>query len=107
MSQKTRNESIPSTIRRDLISVILKTLFTNLSRDFLTNIDWLLQSHGLIGWFIWFIIPTHIDQKQPSRKVLRKRCSEIMQQVYRRTPMPKYDFGYLPEFGKGRVDGQF
>ena len=31
-------------------------------------------------------------QKQPSRAVLRKRCSENMQQICRRTPMPKCDF---------------
>ena len=31
-------------------------------------------------------------QKQPSRGVLRKRCSENMQQIYRRTPMPTCDF---------------
>ena len=31
-------------------------------------------------------------QKQPSRGVLRKRCSENMLQIYRRTPMLKYDF---------------
>ena len=30
--------------------------------------------------------------KQPPRVVLRKRCSEIMQQIYRRTPMPTCDF---------------
>ena len=30
-------------------------------------------------------------QKQPSRGVLIKRCSENMQQIYRRTPMPKCD----------------
>ena len=30
-------------------------------------------------------------QKQPPRDV-RKRCSENMPQIYRRTPMPKYDF---------------
>ena len=29
--------------------------------------------------------------KQPSRGVLRKRCSENMQQIYRRTPTPKCD----------------
>ena len=29
--------------------------------------------------------------KQPSRGVLRKKCSENMQQIYRRTPMPKCD----------------
>ena len=31
-------------------------------------------------------------QKQPSRGVLKKRCSESMKQIYRRTPMLKCDF---------------
>ena len=31
-------------------------------------------------------------QKQPSRSILRKRCSENMQQIYRRKPMVKCDF---------------
>ena len=31
-------------------------------------------------------------QKQPPRGVPRKRCSENMQQIYRRKPMPKCDF---------------
>ena len=31
-------------------------------------------------------------QKQPSSDVLRKRYSENMQQIYRRSPMPKCDF---------------
>ena len=31
-------------------------------------------------------------QKQPSRGVFKKRCSENMQQIYRRTPMPKCDY---------------
>ena len=31
-------------------------------------------------------------QKQPSKGVLNKRCSENMLQVYKRTPMPKCDF---------------
>ena len=30
-------------------------------------------------------------QKQPSRGILRKRRSENMLQIYRRTPMPQYD----------------
>ena len=30
-------------------------------------------------------------QKQPSRGVLKKRCSENMQKIYRKTPMPKCD----------------
>ena len=32
------------------------------------------------------------EQKQPPRGVLRKKCSENMQQIYRGTPMPKRDF---------------
>ena len=31
-------------------------------------------------------------KKQPSRGILRKRCSDNMQQTYRRTSMPKCDF---------------
>ena len=31
-------------------------------------------------------------QKQPPGGVLSKRCSENMQQIYRRTPMPKCGF---------------
>ena len=30
-------------------------------------------------------------QKQPSRGVFKNRCSENMQKIYRRTPMPKCD----------------
>ena len=42
--------------------------------------------------FDWFSLESFsIAQKQPSRGVLRKRCSENMQQIYRRTPMPKCD----------------
>ena len=36
--------------------------------------------------------PDNIIQKHPSRGLLRKRCSENIQQIYRRTPMPKCDF---------------
>ena len=32
-----------------------------------------------------------IIYKLPSRGLFRKRCSENMQQIYRRTPMPKCD----------------
>ena len=38
-------------------------------------------------------------QKQPSRGVLRKRCSENMLQIYRRTPMPDVNFN---KFAKKR-----
>ena len=37
-------------------------------------------------------LESFIGQKQPPRGVLRKRCSKNMQQIYRRTPMPKCDF---------------
>ena len=37
-------------------------------------------------------VPFIYSQKQPSRSVLRKRCSENTQQIYRWTPMPKCDF---------------
>ena len=35
-------------------------------------------------------------KKQPPRGVPRKSYSEIMQQIYRRTPMPKCDFTKVP-----------
>ena len=35
---------------------------------------------------------TNILQKQPSRGVFKKSYSENMQQIFRRTPMPKCDF---------------
>ena len=40
------------------------------------------------------IIPTTCInlKRQPSRIVLRKRCSEYMQQICRKTPMPTCDF---------------
>ena len=37
-------------------------------------------------------------QKQPPRGVPRKRCSENIQQIYRRTPMPKCDFNKVYNF---------
>ena len=47
-------------------------------------------------------IPT-ILQKQLSRSVLRKRCSENMYQIYRRTPMPKCDFNKVACNGMGVI----
>ena len=32
------------------------------------------------------------SQNQPPRGVLMKKCSENMEQIYRRTAMPKCDF---------------
>ena len=41
---------------------------------------------------LYFCFKNNIWQKLPSRGVPRKRCSENMQQIYRRIPMPKCDF---------------
>ena len=40
------------------------------------------------------------DQKQPSRGVLRKRYSENMQHISKRTPMPKRNFKKVAQQGK-------
>ena len=40
---------------------------------------------------------TYSYQKLPPRGVLKKRCSENMQQIYRRTPMPKCNFNKVAE----------
>ena len=49
--------------------------------------------HGKLLYRIHHQITEESDvQKQPSRGVLMQRCSENMQQIYRRTSMPKYDF---------------
>ena len=39
-----------------------------------------------------FLFVIFIYQNQASRGVLLKRCSENMQQIYKKTPMPKCDF---------------
>ena len=43
-------------------------------------------------------------QKQPFRGVLRKRCSENMQQIDRWTPMPKRDFNKVAKHGCSPVN---
>ena len=48
-----------------------------------STLSLILLAMGVLGWTI---------QKQPPRDVPRKRCSENMQQIYRRTTMPKCDF---------------
>ena len=44
------------------------------------------------------ILKGELMQKQPSRGILRKRCSENMQQIYKRTPMLKCDFNKVARF---------
>ena len=38
-------------------------------------------------------------EKQPFRGVLEKRCSENIQKIYRKTPMPKFDFNIVATSG--------
>ena len=49
----------------------------------------MLKSHYLVVFSILFY--EVCLQKQPSSGVLTKGCSENIQQIYRRTPMPKCD----------------
>ena len=49
----------------------------------------MLKSHYLVVFSILFY--EVCLQKQPSSGILTKRCSENIQQIYRRTPMPKCD----------------
>ena len=59
----------------------------NLCSVTLQVVGWLFTSDYTI-----IIVSCYEVQKQPPRGVPRKRCSENMQQIYRRTPMPKCDF---------------
>ena len=59
----------------------------------------------ILYFHLEFYIPIHItvilhsinaQQKQPSRGVLIKRCSENIQQIYRKTPVSKCDSNKAP-----------
>ena len=50
-----------------------------------------LQAENKMNNYVVYLLASD-RHKQPSRGVLRKSCSENLQQIYRRTPMPKYDF---------------
>ena len=54
---------------------------------FAKHYDWWLLAVACDSAEMWIW-----GQKQPSRGALKKRCSENMQQIYWRTPMPKCDF---------------
>ena len=57
------------------------------------------------NFYIYISVPLikNYKQKQPSRDVLEKKCSENMQQVYRRAPMPQCDCNKAAE----HLDGYF
>ena len=53
-----------------------------------------LVIHIYLGysWRVIILLTLVTIQNQPSRGFLRKRCTENMQEIYRRTPIPKCDF---------------
>ena len=55
----------------------------------LAELTFRFRSNGVSDWTGFEEINV---KKQPPRGVPGKRCSENMQQIYRRTPMPKCDF---------------
>ena len=57
-------------------------LLNNLFQLFVAVINAYFFVYKITGYF----------QQQPSRSVLRKKCSENMQQIYKRIPMLKCDF---------------
>ena len=61
-----------------------------------TICPFLLEKKKLITEEIGSFLPVKI-QKQPPRGVLKKWCSENMQQIYRRTPMSNCDFNKVPK----------
>ena len=60
-----------------------KKIIKHINRDLLLTADWIRLKKLSFNVSI---------QKQPSRGVLRKGCYENMQQIYRRTLMPKCNF---------------
>ena len=66
----------------DLLSTSEFLLHNNKQQDF-SMVDE-KESNDLEPRILWVV------QKQPSTGVLRKRCSENIQQIYRITPMPKW-----------------
>ena len=66
------------------ITVCFLALFVLLERNFIKLLCRIILLPGI--------------QKQLSGGVLKKKCSENMQQIYRRTPMPKCDFNKVACF---------
>ena len=65
-----------------------------------------------IGGVNIFLFIDRSIQKQPRRSVLRKRCSKVMQQIYRRAPMPKRSFNevasnFMPKRSFNEVASNF
>ena len=59
----------------------------------LSNLFWSNFCQVLVNsyMYIYIYIKEHLSIKKSYFRVLKKRCSENMQQIYRRTPLPKCD----------------
>ena len=75
------------------ITVLFFGTFAHVSlhKSFIFCLD--LLSKPLLTWS-YTVLRTHVIllPEEPSRGVLRKRCSENVQQIYKRTLTPKCDF---------------
>ena len=86
--------------------VISKEVQNCIFKNTIVSLNAFLDTNGCSGIIISFVqilysylryTDWHVDvlfllQKQPPRGVFRKKYSENMQQIYRRTHMPKCDF---------------
>ena len=78
--------------------IYLGSSISNVSKDIKKRIDLALSSFGRIRKSIWsnknIVLKLKIRLYRSSHPevFLEKRCSENMQQIYRRTPVPKCDF---------------
>ena len=82
-----------------MLSLILSVFIHHLNiysvTCYICSVSTYLHSVSFNSYSVSFLLSctllSHL-QKQPPRGILEKRCSENMQQIYRRTPMPKCDF---------------
>ena len=71
---------------------IMQWFYRSFSNNYLLVID-----SSLIFKLVKGVTIVSEVQKQPPIGVFKKRCSENMQQIYRRTPIPKCDFNKVSE----------
>ena len=71
-------------------AIFLRTPFLQNTSGLLLLLCWHAQHQLNVNYFN--------PQKQHFRDALRKRCSENIQQIYRRTPMPNADFKKVCNF---------
>ena len=68
--------------KEKIMDMVIITIFLLIINNFISQKKYLQHQ----------LKKTKEQQKQLPRGVPRKRCLENMQQIYRRTPMPKYDY---------------